>query len=68
MPYCPECGGEMGYDPLVKRYNCKSCGLSLTYQELIELRDKLRDLPENKEEMKKRRRKEYLNWWFSKKG
>jgi tRNA(Ile2) C34 agmatinyltransferase TiaS len=67
MPYCPECGGEMKYDPSLRRYVCKSCGLSLTSQEIMELRDKLR--PENRDEEDRRvkRRKEYLDWWFSRK-
>ena len=68
MPFCPECGGEMHYDTLLKRYICKSCGLSLTYQELIEMKEKLRHSPETDEtEKRKKRRKEYLDWWFAKK-
>jgi transposase-like protein len=67
MPYCPECGGEMKYMPSTKRYVCKSCGLSVTLQELIELREKLRPSMESLEEEQKKRRKEYLKWWFSKK-
>ena len=66
MPYCPECGGDLFYDPRVKRYVCKSCGLSLTFQEISEVRDELR--PDVSEEEKRRqRRKEYLSWWFSRK-
>ncbi len=68
MPFCPECGGEMYYDTLLKRYACRSCGLSLTYQELIEMKEKLRHSPGTDEtEKRKKRRKEYLDWWFSKK-
>ncbi len=66
MPYCPECGGDLFYDSRVKRYVCKSCGLSLTFQEISEIRDELR--PDMSEEEKRRqRRKEYLSWWFSRK-
>lgn len=66
MPYCPECGGDLFYDPRVKRYVCKSCGLSLTFQEISEIRDEIR--PDVSEEEKRRqRRKEYLSWWFSRK-
>ena len=68
MPYCPECGGEMYYDLPVKRHICKSCGLSLTYQELMELRDKLSDRNDSEEEKRRKLKKEYLDWWFSKKG
>ena len=67
MPYCPECGGEMHYDSKVKRYVCKSCGLSLTRQELFELRQQLRSRVETEDEQRKRKRNEYLKWWLSKK-
>ena len=67
MRYCPECGGELHYASATKRYVCKSCGLSLTHQELIELRDKLRPTFETEEEQRQRERKEYLKWWLSKK-
>jgi reverse gyrase len=69
MPsYCPECGGEMQYISISKRYVCKSCGLSLTHQELIELRQQLRETPKlNEKEEKAQQRKEYLKWWLSKK-
>jgi tRNA(Ile2) C34 agmatinyltransferase TiaS len=67
MPYCPECGGEMKYDPSLRRYVCKSCGLSLTSQEIMELRDKLRPENRGEEDRRVKRRKEYLDWWFSRK-
>ena len=66
MPYCPECGGDLHYDPTVKRYICKSCGLSLTFQELVELREEMRPELSDVDERKKKR-KEYLSWWFSRK-
>ncbi|HIE13790.1 TPA: hypothetical protein EYP70_00805 [Candidatus Bathyarchaeota archaeon] len=67
MPYCPECGGELHYITVTRRYVCKSCGLTLTHQELIEMRQKLRPTFESEEEKKKRIRREYLQWWISKK-
>jgi len=67
MPYCPECGGEMQYISVTKRYACKSCGLTLTHQELIELRQQLRPRPESEEEERGKQRKEYLQWWLSSK-
>jgi len=67
MRYCPECGGELQYASTTKRYVCKSCGLSLTPQELMELRDKLRPTLETEEEKRQKERKEYLKWWLSKK-
>lgn len=67
MSYCPECGGGMKYISTTKRRVCKSCGLSLTYQELNELRQKLRPESETEGEQRDRRRKEYLNWWLGRK-
>jgi tRNA(Ile2) C34 agmatinyltransferase TiaS len=67
MPYCPECGGEMKYMSATKRYVCKSCGLSVTSQELFELRRKLRPKLESEEEERQKQRREYLKWWLSKK-
>ncbi|HJX02669.1 MAG TPA: hypothetical protein VJ439_02280 [Candidatus Bathyarchaeia archaeon] len=67
MQYCPECGGEMQYIISTKHYVCKSCGLSVTQQELVEMREKNRpDIGEAESEQEKRR-KEYLKWWLSKK-
>ena len=67
MRYCPECGGEMKYISVTKRYVCKSCGISLTHQELIELRQQLRPGIASEEEQRQKQRKEYLKWWLSKK-
>ncbi|MEM1543872.1 MAG: hypothetical protein QXH97_04865 [Candidatus Bathyarchaeia archaeon] len=67
MPYCPECGGEMLYISRTKYYVCRSCGLSLTYQELIDIRSESREHYNADEDEKERMRKEYLRWWLSKK-
>lgn len=67
MPYCPECGGEMHYNAATKHHICKSCGLSVTQQELVELREKNRPQEETAEEIRENRRKEYLKWYLSKK-
>jgi len=67
MSYCPECGGEMIYMSATKRHVCKSCGLSLTPQELFELRENLKPKLESEEEQRQRQRREYLKWWLSKK-
>jgi len=67
MPYCPECGGEMLYIGRTKHYVCKSCGLSITYQDLVELRERNRERLGLDEDERKRMRKEYLRWWLSKK-
>jgi len=67
MRYCPECGGELHYVSRTKGYVCKSCGLSLTPQELYELREKLKPKYESDEDQRQQTRKDYLNWWLSKK-
>ncbi len=63
--YCPECGGEMVYISLTKKYCCKSCGLQLNGQDLNDERDKRQNFDE--EDAKAARRKEYLKWYLSKK-
>jgi ribosomal protein L37AE/L43A len=67
MSYCPECGGETQYMISTKVYVCKSCGLSLTQQELADLREKNRPAYVGAETEKEKRRKEYLKWWLTKK-
>lgn len=57
----------MRYIIATKHFVCQSCGLSVTQQELIELRERLKVPVETDEEEKDRRRKEYLKWWLSKK-
>ncbi len=65
--YCPECGGELVYDPVVKQYACKSCGLTFTHQQLMEERDRMFERREASLDERKKRQKEYLKWWLSKK-
>jgi len=67
MLFCPECGGEMKYMSATKRLACKSCGLSLTRQELFELRQQLRPKLESDDEKREKQRREYLKWWLGKK-
>lgn len=67
MPYCPECGGYMLYMSRTKQYVCRSCGLLLTPQELVEIREKSGGGRELSEDEKEKTRKEYLRWWLSKK-
>jgi len=68
MPYyCLECGGNLSYDSILKQYACKSCGLTFTFQQLMEGKDKVYGDRETTEEKRKRKQKEYLKWWLSKK-
>ncbi len=57
----------MQYMISTKHYVCKSCGLSVTQQELMELREKLRPNVESEEEEREKQKKEYLKWYLSKK-
>jgi len=57
----------MRYTSATKRYACQSCGLTVTHQELIELREQLRPKTETEEEQRQKERREYLKWWLSKK-
>jgi hypothetical protein len=50
-----------------KRLACKSCGLSLTRQELFELRQQLRPKLKSDDEERDKQRREYLKWWLGKK-
>lgn len=57
----------MQYMIATKHYVCKSCGLSVTQQELMELREKFRPNAETEEEERQKKKKEYLKWYLSKK-
>ncbi len=57
----------MHYDISTKKQNCKSCGLSVTQQELMELKEKNRPPEETEEEVRENRKKEYLKWYLSSK-
>ncbi|MBS7634369.1 hypothetical protein KEJ34_02565 [Candidatus Bathyarchaeota archaeon] len=50
-----------------KHYVCRRCGLSLTLQEIVEVREKIREKTGRGDEEQKRVRKEYLQWWLSRK-
>jgi hypothetical protein len=67
MTDCPECGGEMVYSVLTKKNSCKSCGLTLTQQEIMEAREKNRPNFETAEEQEQNRKKDYLKWYLSSK-
>ena len=58
--FCPECGGELEFDPISKNFICKNCGLFASREKIDELRYKAEN-----ESMDKRRRIHdgYLEWW-----
>ncbi|MDH5806345.1 MAG: hypothetical protein QXW62_01330 [Candidatus Methanomethylicaceae archaeon] len=60
MLICPECGGDMRFQSSIRRYVCLSCGLSLTRDEIDEIKAKYKsEIKNEKEEIKK----EYIKWW-----
>ena len=65
--YCLECGGELNYDTALRQYACKSCGMTYSEQDLLEGRGQLISQRDTAEERHKRRQKDYLQWWLSKK-
>jgi len=67
VDYCLECGGVLTYDMNLKQYICKSCGLTFTYQQIIEGRDHLSQERGVDEDERQRKQKDYLRWWLSKK-
>ncbi len=63
---CPECSATLFYDSPSRRYVCKGCGLYVTKDELVNIRDRQRkDLDEVRK--KKNQQSEYLEWWLSSK-
>tara|TARA_B100001179_G_C18536318_1_gene379488 strand:+ start:581 stop:805 length:225 start_codon:yes stop_codon:yes gene_type:complete len=65
--YCPECGGILFYDPPVKAYGCKSCGIFITKDKLNDIKRKLKE-GNNSEadyDAKRRNQDDYLKWWLS---
>ncbi|GAB4328909.1 MAG: hypothetical protein Kow0069_36270 [Promethearchaeota archaeon] len=69
MARCPECGGIMEYNPALKLLVCTSCGLAVTRSELDRMHDEQRKRldPQSREEERRKRRKEYLDWYLSSK-
>ena len=71
MPSCPECSGLMKFNRNTKQYHCMRCGLVLSRREIDDAHEKRRDLieeqKEDRSESRKRRHKDYLNWYLSKK-
>jgi len=66
MARCPECAGNMKYNPDNRHMVCSSCGLSLTRYELDRYWYRIRDErgSEADEVTKaKNRRKEWLDWY-----
>jgi hypothetical protein len=57
----------MVYNIATKHFTCKSCGLTVTQQELMDLKERNRPPEETEDEIRQNRRKEYLKWYLSSK-
>jgi len=64
--YCPECGGDLLYEPATKHYTCQKCGLFATREQILAIRERLYSELDEKER-RKRQLREYMEWWESKK-
>lgn len=58
---CPECKGDMYYEASTKHFICKKCGLYVTREDIYAILDKKR------QDKKKSKEAEYLEWWLSSK-
>ncbi|MCS7126079.1 MAG: hypothetical protein NZ929_04125 [Aigarchaeota archaeon] len=67
LRFCRECGAKLFYDRTLKEYVCKSCGLTYTFQDLVIGSDRILTEDKYKKDERKKIRKEYLEWWLSKK-
>ncbi|PWU81904.1 MAG: hypothetical protein DLM72_04400 [Candidatus Nitrosopolaris wilkensis] len=58
--FCPECGGDLKFDPNSKNFLCKSCGIFASREKIDELRDKAENESVNK---RRQLHDDYLDWW-----
>lgn len=65
--YCTECGGKLFYDSVTKRFTCKNCGLYITQDQYLDLKEKQK-IDSKIQKRKGRDHEEYLEWWLSKKN
>ncbi|MBM1154292.1 TFIIB-type zinc ribbon-containing protein [archaeon] len=67
--YCPECGGELLYEPETRNLVCTSCGLVYDRYLLMQKRREIREAiakslrePSSPELERIKKRREYLQW------
>ena len=65
MPYCPECGGKLNWDRILKQYACQSCGTTFDEAQLETANDKKYERTLTDDDKKQQRHDDYLNWWLS---
>ena len=62
---CPECEHDMNFDYSTRKMACKICGLFTSRDELVNLRDKIRDKKYDDYDKNSQRGNDYLQWWLS---
>jgi len=67
MTRCPECDGDMEFDPKIRKYVCLECGVALSKTEIDDMWDDIR-FKEDPQDKKKREQEEYRQWLFQKKS
>ncbi len=68
---CPECGGELVFDKIQRRFSCHGCALFLSGEEVSALRRKKTSEVSSAEDESKaryRRNQDYLEWWLTSKS
>ncbi len=66
MRRCPHCAAILIYDRMERVYSCRSCGATMSLQELVEHQERVR-LEREKAQKERKRKDEYLEWWLSSK-
>ena len=62
---CPECEHDMNFDYSARKMACKNCVLFTSRDELVNLRDKIRDKKYDDYDKNSQRGNDYLQWWLS---
>lgn len=65
--FCPECGGQLRYDSVMKLYTCTSCGRMYTQSQLIEAKERLYSSVTDEDERRRKTRRDVLKWYLSEK-
>lgn len=55
----------MNFDYSTRKMACKNCGLFTSRDELVNLRDKIRDKKYDDYDKNSQRGNDYLQWWLS---
>jgi DNA-directed RNA polymerase subunit M/transcription elongation factor TFIIS len=63
---CPYCAAVLIYDRMEKLYLCRSCGATMSLQDLVEHQERIR-LEREKAQRERKKKDEYLEWWLSSK-